>query len=213
MKLNVGCGQTPTHGWLNFDNSPSLRFSKFPFLPELFNKAGLINSSQYEFITFARKNNILYGDATKRLPVPNESCDALYSSHMLEHLDRHAVSRFFKESVRILKPGGILRISVPDISKRVEQYKKSGDADTFIESTLLCDDYINTFTKRLIYLLIGTRHHRWMYDGNSLSRLFQINGFTSIKVMQPGQTSIKNYQPLDLYEKAEESVFVEGEKP
>ncbi|MCI5218336.1 MAG: class I SAM-dependent methyltransferase [Candidatus Electrothrix sp. LOE2] len=98
MQINIGCGQTPTKGWRNFDNSLSLRLSKIPIFPKILYKLRILEGSQYKFIQFASENNIEYGDATKGLPIPNESCEVIYSSHMIEHLDRHETVQFLNEA-------------------------------------------------------------------------------------------------------------------
>jgi hypothetical protein len=67
--------------------------------------------------------------------------------------------------------------------------------------------------ERLRLPLVGTRHHQWMYDGASLCRLLQKHGFVNTAVMPGGQTTIPNYEPLDLWERAAESVYVEAQKP
>jgi len=213
LRINVGCGQTPTRGWRNFDNSLSLRLSKIPFLPRFLMMLNLLENSQYQFIQFAQKNNIEYGDAIKGLPVKDETVEVLYSSHMLEHLDRNEADKFLKEAYRILLPGGIIRISVPDIKKQVEQYNKSSDADAFVEWTHLCMPRPRSPAQRLRLLLVGTRHHQWMYDGKSLSRLLEKHGFVKISVMPGNQTKISDHEPLDLLERVSESVYVEAEKP
>jgi|SRR5208283_2913505 len=213
LRINIGCGQTPTQGWRNFDNSLSLRLSKVPVLPNILRKLGFLENSQYQFIRFARENNIEYGDATKGLPIQNASVDVIYSSHMLEHLDRNEAARFLNESFRLLRSGGIIRIAVPDIKKQVDQYNETGDTNVFIEATHLCEFRPRSLVQRLRLLLVGTRHHQWMYDGRSLSSLLQKHGFTKTEVMSAGQTKIDDYQPLDLQERVSESVYVEAEKP
>ncbi len=212
MRINIGCGQTPTKGWQNYDNSLSLRLAKIPILPDLLRKLGFLDSSQYQFIRFARENQIEYGDATKGLPILGASVDVLYSSHMLEHLDRNEAAKFLKEACRVLRPGGIIRIVVPDINKQVAQYSESGDADAFIEATHLCVSRPRSVAQRLRLLLIGTRHHQWMYDGNSLSCLLKAYGFVNVEVLPAGQTKIHLHEPLDLQERVSESVYVEAEK-
>jgi len=212
-RINVGCGQTPTAGWLNFDNSWSLRLSKIPYVAELLYRVGFLEESQYKFVLFARKQKIEYGDAVKGLPVSDEYCEVLYSSHMIEHLDRNEVVDFLDEAFRVLVPGGILRIAVPDIKKYVEQYNQMGDADTFIKSTHLCVNRARTFRQRFRLSWVGTRHHQWMYDGNSLVRLVEKNGFVNAEIMPAGSTKINNHQPLNLQERASNSVYVEAEKP
>lgn len=213
MRVNVGCGQTPTAGWKNFDNSLSLRLAKIPFLPALLLKARLLDSPQYQFIQFARSNRIEYGDVAKGLPLSDGSVDVIYSSHMLEHLDREEASLFLKKARRMLRPGGIIRLVVPDIHKHVQQYIGSEDADAFIAGTLLCYPRPRTIVQRLRILLVGTRHHQWMYDGASLCRLLLAHGFVRVEIMQPGETKVRAPEPLDLQERFSESVYVEAENP
>jgi ubiquinone/menaquinone biosynthesis C-methylase UbiE len=212
LRINVGCGQTPTKGWLNFDNSLSLFLSRIPLLPKLFNNLGIINNRQYRFIRFARKNNIKYADATKRLPIKDGSVDVLYSSHMLEHLDRGEADKFVDEIYRVLRPGGIVRIAVPDIKKKIELYNKHGDADTFIEDTLLCAPRPKSLLTRIRFLLVGSRHHHWMYDGVSLSNLLKRHGLVDPEVLPAGKTNIKQCEALDLRERSNESIYIEAEK-
>lgn len=213
MRINVGCGQTPTPGWRNFDNSPSLRLAQVPLVPDLLKKLGLINRAQYRFVQFAREHQIEYGDATKQLPIQDASVDVLYSSHMLEHLDRTEAVAFLREAYRILCPGGIFRIAVPDLEKQVTDYQESGDADAFLKATHLCAPRARSFAERLRLLLAGPRHHQWMYDGRSLARVLQEHGFVNAEVLPAGQTRIAGPSALDLGERAAESVYVEAEKP
>ncbi len=211
-RVNLGCGQTPIKGWRNFDNSLSIRLAKIPSLPTILLKLGLLKLNQYQFIYFARVNDIEYGDVTKGLPLQNESINVIYSSHMLEHLDQAESDIFLKEAYRVLIKGGIIRLVVPDIRKQVEQYVVSGDADTFVKATSLWTTRPKTIIQRLRLLLAGFRHHLWMYDGKSLSDLLEKHGFVNPKILPPGETSISNYDPLDLFERSSESIYVEAEK-
>lgn len=57
-------------------------------------------------------------DAIK-LPYPDESVDEVYASHVLEHFPYEKTAQVLKEWARVLKPGGIMRIGVPDMAKIV----------------------------------------------------------------------------------------------
>ena len=30
-RINIGCGRTPTEGWMNFDNTPAIILANSPF--------------------------------------------------------------------------------------------------------------------------------------------------------------------------------------
>jgi len=203
---------TPTLGWENFDNSFSLKLSGYPLLASLLFKIKAINAEQRDYIAFCRKNDIKWADATKTIPLPDGSVELLYSSHMLEHLDREDATLFLKEAKRVLAKGGKIRLAVPDIEKRVEAYNRDKDADRFIESTRMCVSRPRSLLQRMALLLLGTRHHLWMYDGKSLSKLLQQHGFSDISVLPPGETTISSPGKLDLREREDESVYVEAVK-
>lgn len=213
LRVNIGCGQTPTRGWRNFDNSLSLRILKIPLLPTMLQKLGLLEGAQQAFINYARENAIEFGDITNALPLHDGSVEVLYSSHMLEHLDRSEATRFLQEAFRILRPGGIIRIAVPDLKKQIAHYNESGDAEAFMEATFLSVPRPRSLAQKLRLLVVGTRHHQWMYDGASLSALLRAHGFVAVEVTPSGQTRIPDSGPLDICERASESVYVEAEKP
>jgi predicted SAM-dependent methyltransferase len=211
-RINVGCGMTPTKGCLNFDNSFSIRLSAFPRLSTILYKAKFIDQPQMNYILFCRQNKIGWANVTKRIPVPDNSAEVLYSSHMLEHLDRQEVTMFLAEARRVLVSGGIIRIVVPDLEKSINSYISHGDADLLIESMHVCVPRPRKLSERLRILFVGTRHHQWMYDSKSLCRLMNNSGFTEARNVPAGETRIKNPAPLDLCERMDESVYVEAIK-
>ena len=48
------------------------------------------------------------------LPIESDSAEIVYTSHTLEHIPNNAAEWFLREAFRVLKPGGILRVTVPD---------------------------------------------------------------------------------------------------
>lgn len=212
MRINVGCGMTPTQGWLNLDNSPSLRLARIPVLPAVLRGLGLLTDAQADFIQFARANRVVYGDAVKGLALEDESVEVVYSSHMLEHLDRREAARFLREVMRILRPGGLVRIAVPDIRKLVSDYVASHDADAFVESTDMWADRPADWVGRVRHMLVGARNHLWMYDGESLVKLLQSSGFVEAEACPAGVTGIDSPGSLDLCERHEATVYVEARK-
>lgn len=65
---------------------------------------------------------VLAHDLRQALPFADGAFAAVYHSHVLEHLPRERALPFLKECHRVLQPGGILRVAVPDLETIVELY-------------------------------------------------------------------------------------------
>jgi SAM-dependent methyltransferase len=61
-------------------------------------------------------------DLRRRFPFPDASFDAVYGSHVLEHLKPSAAERLLHDCRRILRPGGIVRLAVPDLETIARLY-------------------------------------------------------------------------------------------
>lgn len=61
-------------------------------------------------------------DLEQGLPFAERSVDACYCSHVIEHLRRDSAARALAEMYRVLRPGGVVRIVVPDLRRIAEQY-------------------------------------------------------------------------------------------
>ncbi len=60
----------------------------------------------------------------KGIPFPDNTFDVVYHSQVLEHIPKEQAPAFIKECFRVLKPGGIIRVVVPDLENIVDEYKK-----------------------------------------------------------------------------------------
>ncbi len=61
-------------------------------------------------------------DVRRGLPYPDNTFDVVYSSHTLEHFSHGDGKRFIAEMHRVLKPGGIIRLAVPDLEQIAREY-------------------------------------------------------------------------------------------
>ena len=66
------------------------------------------------------------------MPFEDDTFDLVYSSHVLEHFKKAETQSIVSEWVRILKPGGIIRLSVPSLESLIKIYKITGDMDYII---------------------------------------------------------------------------------
>jgi len=116
MILNLGCG-TKTSGHadvVNVDWSIYLRLRKSRPLSAML-PLFVVGERRKRFA--ALPDNILVHDLARGIPFASGSVDVVYHSHLLEHLDRDVAHAFLFEVMRVLKPGGLQRIVVPDLEK------------------------------------------------------------------------------------------------
>ncbi len=212
-RINVGCGQTPTSGWTNYDNSPRARVAHLPLVLSVVERFGLLTKQQRDFMRVARAHGIRYANAVRRIPEADGSVEVLYTSHMVEHLDHEEAGQFLREARRVLVPGGIIRVAVPNVRYHVDRYVTDGDADGLLARLYLTRARPQRWLEKAAYLLVGDRQHQWMYDGASLCRLLASAGFASPQVMPAGTTLIPDPGALNLAERSPESVFVEARNP
>lgn len=213
IRINIGCGVFPTPDWVNFDNSLSVRIAKYKIVVIVLCKLGFLSKESKRFIEICRDKHILYADGTKNIPFPDGSVDVVYSSHMVEHLDKNDISLFLIEVRRVLASKGKIRIAVPNLRYHVDNYIKNKDGDKFIRNLYLTTPNLKTINEKIKFLMFGNRIHKWMYDGKSMVHVLNSIGFNNPQVLMPGETTIQNYGALNLYEREEESVYIEAENP
>jgi predicted SAM-dependent methyltransferase len=66
--------------------------------------------------------SVIQCDVQKGIPYPDNFFDVVYHSHVLEHFERRNALLFIKECRRVLKPGGLIRIAVPDLEEIARSY-------------------------------------------------------------------------------------------
>jgi predicted SAM-dependent methyltransferase len=63
----------------------------------------------------ASDRGILAHDLTRGIPLPDASVDGVYHSHLFEHLRPYEGRFLLSECYRVLVPGGVVRVAVPDL--------------------------------------------------------------------------------------------------
>ena len=227
VRLNLGCGLQAPLGWINVDGSWNARLAKYPRLRRMLSSFRLLPADKLEI---PWSPSILIRDVRKPLPFSDGSVSAVYSSHVLEHLYREEGQRLIAESFRVLAPGGILRIVVPDLRAIVEEYLGNGPlkGQRTESETLRPADQMNErllmrwptpASPHLLYRIYGAwqdfHSHKWMYDADSLIFLFKRTGFEQVEQRECHDSRIAGIQqvedPSRLLKGA--GVCVEGVKP
>jgi SAM-dependent methyltransferase len=198
---------------VNYDNSPSVKLARRPLVTRVLRALGLLKAEQVAFIDFCKHEDVRWADVTNRIPEPDASVQVVYSSHMLEHLTPEGGARFLREAMRVLRPGGVLRLAVPDLRYFVDNYLRDGDAAIFMSDLYVIPPQATSLRLKLLYLLVGDRRHKVMFDAPALCRLLAEHGYESPTAIESGTTMIEDPGLLDLSERAPESLFVEARKP
>lgn len=61
-------------------------------------------------------------DLTERLPVESETVDFIFCEHFIEHITLEQANALLSDCYRILRPGGVFRLSTPNLRKLVDEY-------------------------------------------------------------------------------------------
>jgi hypothetical protein len=69
----------------------------------------------------------------------DESVDEIRASHILEHFPHNKTLEVIKDWVRVLKPGGMIRIAVPDFDKAIQVYQSDAAGGNPVESWIMGD--------------------------------------------------------------------------
>ncbi|MFH1504775.1 MAG: methyltransferase domain-containing protein [Candidatus Omnitrophota bacterium] len=220
-KLNIGSGPHGKPDWINLDWGILPFLSKMPWIGNLILKLGLL-PRDYPTVWQSRPK---LRDCRKKLPFLTSSVDYIYTSHFLEHLYRYQAIKLLAECKRVLHPGGILRISVPDLKILIEKHLKN-DLEFFKDqcgskSDVFLEDISDLFNQyfygydcwrepNLLHKLHRKfiRGHCWMWTYESLSNILREAGFTDIRNCQPGSGRVPDIDFLDIHR--DSSLFVEA---
>jgi predicted SAM-dependent methyltransferase len=74
--------------------------------------------------------HVIVYDLRKDIPFPEGTFDVVYHSHLLEHLPKRKAFSFIQECYRVLKPGGLIRIAVPDLERIASLYLQALEKST-----------------------------------------------------------------------------------
>lgn len=168
-------------------------------------------------------DNLVVHDLRKGIPGEFTEVDAVYHSHVLEHLDREAVPGFFAEIHRVLRSGGVHRIVVPDLERYAREYLSSleeavGDPgrgsshDAMVSQMILqmvrreahgTSQQRSSIQRWLENRILGDARkrgetHMWMWDRINLKSALEQAGFRDVQVVDFETSRIADWNDLGL---------------
>ncbi len=178
-------------------------------------------------------------DATEPFPFEDASFDWVYSEHFIEHLEPAEAIAWLTEMHRILRPGGHIRVSTPDMGKYMRGYADPAgqffdqhhervaphlkpfapdDESVPLPRRQFAQRYMpgeqevparRAFLVNQIFFFWG---HKWIYDFEELRWALSCAGFDPANVVERGfrEGSAPELAQLDLELRNDESVYAEA---
>jgi len=188
--VQYGCGQSCPSGWLNFDASPWLWLRTLPLVGRILPLG-----------PFPR--GVRYGDIVTGLPIAAQSVQGVYASHVLEHLSYADFWSALDHTFRMLKPGGIFRLVVPDLQARAERYLHElalgrPEANVwFMRASGLGREHDVPGLGPRLRRTFGRSAHLWMWDEKSLAAALGKAGFARIRRCRFGDCADAVFQQVE----------------
>ena len=145
--LNVGCGPYPKPEFINLD---------YTWNPNI---------------------DICWDITRKPYPLESGSLEGIYTEHCLEHIEFKDMKENLKEFYRLLRPGGVVRIVMPDGEIYLDIYQRRKQGAT--ELMPFEEGYISPMAR--INGIFRNHGHRFIYDFETMKRLMEEVGFKNIK--------------------------------
>jgi Methyltransferase domain len=205
--VQYGCGWSAPQEWTNFDASLTLKWERLPVLGRSYTK----NARRFP-------PNVKPGDIVKGLPMPEESCQGVYASHVLEHLALEDFHKALQNTYRILRKRGVFRLVVPDLEWSTREYiarldRGEPNANEFLlRATHLGSETRERGLTGLARKIFNKSAHLWMWDQTSLTHALRDHGFHQIRRCRFGDCEDSMFSLVEDHSRFENAVAMEGRR-
>ena len=201
--IQYGCGLFAPENWENFDSSPTLLIQKIPLIGKHFRKE----------IKFPK--NVKYGNIIKGLPISYNSCNGIYSSHILEHLSLNDFRLALRNTHKLLEEKGIFRFVIPDLEYYINKYSQDSSDDSaikFMQDTHLGKEIriYNIYSFFLDWL--SNSKHLWMWDYKSIKIELENVDFKNVRRAYIGDSEDKKFNEVELPDRWQNCLGIECTK-
>ena len=129
------------------------------------------------FTTIDYMNGDIRHNLLKAIPLENSIVDEIYSSHTLEHFSFNDIIFIIHECRRILKPGGKLKICVPNAKLYIESYinnKNFSEKKNWYKPAITDT---GSYIDQLNYVAYLNGQHKFLFDNQNLVNILKMCGF------------------------------------
>ncbi len=203
--VQFGAGLCGPEGWVNFDVSPTLRLQRLPLVGRFFDRL----EPQFP-------RTVQYGDIVRGLPLAENSCNAIYCSHVLEHLTLNDFRTALANTYRYLAPGGRFRFVLPDLEKLAKDYVSCPSPEASM--IFMRDSYLGHLVRPrglsgLLRAWLRNSAHLWMWDYKSIVVELLNAGFQNARRAQFGDSGDAMFNAVEQLSRWESCLGVDCIKP
>jgi hypothetical protein len=205
MNLHYGCGMCVGQGWHNCDASPTVRLQRLPLLGAAFRR----------WVPPRFPTEVHYGDIVRGMSLVPNSCEAIFCSHVLEHLAFEDLRIALRNTYSYLKPGGTFRLIVPDFEQQVAAYLSNPDPSAISNFMGYTHLGRKTRPKGLLAWLreyCGNSHHLWMWDYKGLAEELRAVGFQGIRRCECGDARDPAFRKVEVADRFQWGLSIEAIK-
>jgi predicted SAM-dependent methyltransferase len=124
-------------------------------------------------------------DATKTFPMRDNSFDFVFSEHMIEHITYSSGRNMIRECFRVLKPGGVVRITTPSLGflLRIMSPDRSEFEQRYLEWAIINGVPEAPIASNAFFLnhFMRAWGHTFIYDRDTLRLVLTRAGFLNVK--------------------------------
>jgi SAM-dependent methyltransferase len=144
-------------------------------------------------------------DIREGLPLAEGSIDYAVSIHALPEVPYPQLVPVLTELRRVLKPGGVLRLGLPNLERALDAYRR-GERDWF----LIPDEEMSSLGGKLIAQLVWYGYSRTLFVPQFADELLRKAGFVQVHHLAGGETASPFPDIVALDDRPQESFFVEA---
>jgi hypothetical protein len=150
----------------------------------------------------------LVADIRNGLPLEPGSIDHAVGIHVLPEFSYPELVPVLEELRRVLKPGGTLRLALPDLRRGIDAYLREDEGYFKIG-----EDEVASLGGRFIVQMLWYGYSRSLFTADFALELLQKAGFRDVRECAFGVTASGIDEIVELDNREEESIFVEGTAP
>jgi predicted SAM-dependent methyltransferase len=125
-------------------------------------------------IDYESSGKVIGWDLTERLPVRSGSVELIFCEHFIEHITLGQAEALLADCFRVLRPGGILRLSTPSLQKLIDEYlsgRTTEWSDVGWRPATPC---------RMVNEGLRSWGHQFVYDASELRSILEAGGFRNV---------------------------------